>query len=221
MMSTRCPTWPYLVSVPATAVVVALGSIGLGLGMPGIVAGATLGFVWSIGLGLAVSRFIHAQAWRRRLANGSIFLCILANGVMLGGGLMYVLMMRAAVDAPLAVLSAMMQPAIPFFIVLNTPLELLLVPGAMFANWHSERRRPLIVCGALSYYALRIWTYLVYVPARMEIASRSLTPSDVEWFQRSLSVDYRPLLVAVVLTAFTATAFRPETSSEADRSSNR
>ena len=200
---------PLLLTVPATALMVALGSTGLHLGAMGVIGGAALGAAWSVGLGLALGRLSSRRAWRRRLANGFVFLAVAASGVMLGGGIMYVLLMTAAVTAPLAVLSAMMQPAIPFFIILNAPLELLVVPGALVSNWRGGRRAPIAI-GAASYYALRVWTYLAYVPRRMAIASRPLTADDMEWFWRSLGVDYRPLLVAVVLVAFTAAAFVPD-----------
>jgi hypothetical protein len=201
------PNRPYLIAVPATSLVVALGSTGLALGTPGIIGGAGLGLVWSIVLGVVVERLIPRVDWKRRLTNGSVFLAIVASGVMLGGGMMYGLLMRAAAIAPAEVLSAMMQPTIPFFIILNTPLELVVVPCAVFANWQNDTRRRLILIAATSFYALRIWSYLAYVPNRMEIASRALLPQDIEWFRRSMEVDYRPLLVAVVFVAFTMTAF--------------
>ena len=81
---------------------------------------------------------------------------------------------------------------------------------------YNDTRRRLILIAAVSYYALRIWTYLAYAANRVEIASRPLSADDLEWFYRSLGVDYRPILVAVVLAAFTATAFVPDPSSVAE-----
>ncbi len=204
------PNLPYLITVPAMSLGMALASTGLALGTAGIIGGAGLGLAWSIVLGVAVERLIRRHDWKRRLAHGSVFLAILASGVMLGGGLMYGLLMKAAAIAPAEVLSAMMQPTVPFFIILNTTLELVVVPCAIFANWQNDTRRRLILIAAASFYALRIWSYLVYVPNRMEIASRPLLPQDIDWFQRSMEVDYRPLLVAVVFVVFTATAFVPD-----------
>jgi hypothetical protein len=200
---------PYTLIVPATSIVVALASTGLGLGAPGIIGGAVVGFVWSTAIGAVVNGALNRPRWSTPVANGFVFLGIVAAGPMLGGGVMYELLMRAAVAAPDTVLSAMMQPTIPFFIALNTPLELLVVPGAVFANWRDGVRRRRLLVAAVAFYVLRVWSYLGYVPGRMEIASRPLSPADVEWFQRSLGVDYRPLLVAVVLVAFTATALAP------------
>jgi hypothetical protein len=140
---------------------------------------------------------------------------ILASGVMLGGGMMYGLLMRAAAIAPAEVLFAMMQPTIPFFIVLKTPLELLVVPASIFATWQNGMRRRLILSAAASFYASRIWSYLLYVPMRMEIASRPLSGRDLEWFQRSMQVDYRFILVAIVFVVFTVTAFVSDSSAAA------
>jgi hypothetical protein len=218
-MITALPTCPYLVVVPATAIVVALASAGLRLGTTGIVGGALLGLVWSTVLGVSIERLLEREQWNRQMANGSVFLGIVASGVMLGGGLMYVLLMDAATAAPSAVLSAMMQPTIPFFILLNTPLELLIVPGAAFSNWRNDRRRPLIVIAAAAYYVMRVWTYLYYAPQRVEIASRPLLPGDIDWFHRTLTGDYRPVLVAVVHLAFTAAALVPALRPGEERSS--
>lgn len=206
-MTRTLPSRPYLFTVPATSLVMALASTGLALGKSGIVAGAAVGLAWGTVLGVVVERLIRRPRWKRRLANGFVFLVIVASGLMLGGGVMYGLLMRAAAAAPAAMLSAMMQPTIPFFIILNTPLELLAVPGAVFATWQNDTRRRLILIGAASFYGLRIWSYLAYVPQRMDIASRPLLPQDLEWFQRSMEIDYRSLLVAVVFVVFTSAAF--------------
>jgi hypothetical protein len=217
MVAKRLMTRPYLITVPATSLIVALGSTGLALGTAGIIGGATLGLIWSVVLGNVIERLLRHPHWTRRLANASVFLAIVASGPMLGGGMIYRLLMRAAAVAPAEVLSAMMQPTIPFFIILNTPLELMAVPCAIFANWQNDTRRRLILLAAAAFYALRIWSYLVYVPNRMEIASRPLLPKDLEWFQRSMEVDYRSLLLAVVFVAFTIAAFVPDSPPAAAR----
>ena len=114
-MSTRLSDFPYLATVPITGIIVALGSTGLGLGVSGIIGGAVFGLVWSFGLGSITERLVRHADWRRRLANGSIFCGIVAMGTMLGGGVMYVLLMQvaAAAPVPVSVLSDLMQPTIP------------------------------------------------------------------------------------------------------------
>lgn len=79
----------------------------------------------------------------------------------------------------------------------------MVAPCAIFATWHNRARRRLILIAAAAFYALRIWSYLAYVPTRMEIASRPLPPDDLDWFQRSTAIDYRSLLVTVVFVVFT------------------
>ena len=211
------PASPYALIVPATTAVVALASTGLRLGPLGIVGGAVLGCAWSLALGRMIDRASRRARWHPLIADGSVFLGIILIGPMLGGGVMYELLMQAAAaGAPDAVLSAMMQPTIPFFIALNTPLELFVIPAALFANWYNDARRRPIVIAAATFYVLRTWSYLTYVQQRLAIASRPLTADDLEWFQRSLAADYRPLLVAIVLLAFTAAAFVPNSFGEID-----
>jgi hypothetical protein len=201
---------PHLVIVPATSLIVALGSRGLGLGTAGIIEGAAFGLLWSLALSALLARVTRRPEWQRRLANGFVVLAIVASGVMLGGGVMYGLLMRAAASAPADVLSAMMQPTIPFFIILNTPLELLIVPGAVFTTWQNDTRRRRVLAAAAAFYALRIWSYLAYVPKRMEIAAGPLSPQEIDWFQCSMEADDRSILLAVVFVVFTLAAFVPD-----------
>jgi hypothetical protein len=73
---------------------------------------------------------------------------VLAIGLMTGAGFMYVWMMTAALNQPSttgAALSALMWPAVPFYIVLNSAIELMLVCLLVFGNWDTGRRRMLIV----------------------------------------------------------------------------
>ena len=207
MPMTKAIRCAHVVAVAATSVIAGLSMTGLGASARGIVGGALLGLVWSLLLVSLIARVLPDDVWTPRLANASIFLAIVASGVQLGGGVMYGLLMTAAVGAPTDILSSLMQPAIPFFIIVNTPMELLIVPAAVVTNWDVGRRRGLVVSAASIYYLLRIWTYLVYVPNRMAIAARPLSPGDLEWFHRTLSVDYRTIPVAVVYIAFTAAAF--------------
>jgi hypothetical protein len=205
---------PHVIAVPATAVVAGLASTALHLGLAGIVGGLILGAVWTSLLGLITAQVQARERWRTWAANAPVFAGIVASGVMVGGGLMYGLLMNAAAGASPEVLSAMMQPTIPFFIVLNTPLEWLVVPGALFSNWHVPSRRRLLVVAAAVYYVMRVWTYLFYAGTRMEIAAAPLSAEALGWFLRTMNVDYRGVLNAVVHALFIAAAFVPASSSE-------
>ena len=81
-MITSLSNYPYFITVPATSLIVALGSTGLALGASGIVGGAVLGLVWAIALGSVVERLLLRNQWKRRLANGSVFVVIVASGLM-------------------------------------------------------------------------------------------------------------------------------------------
>jgi hypothetical protein len=74
----------------------------------------------------------------------------------------------------------------------------------------------MLVWAAVAYYVMRVWTYVFYVPGRLEIAARPLSAEDLDWFQRTLAIDYRPVLVAAVLTLFIAAAFVPAASTPQD-----
>jgi hypothetical protein len=122
-------------------------------------------------------------------------------------------MMQEALREPTttyAVLSALMQPAVPFYIVLNSSLELLLVPLMVFANWHADpRRRTLVLIGVAAYGAMRVWTYLVFAETRLEISQHTLSEADVAWFSQTLASDFRVVLNAITFVAFLLATFIP------------
>jgi len=75
-------------------------------------------------------------------ANAPLFLAIVVIGLMTGPSLMYGWMMSAALNEPsttYAVLSAVMWPAVPFYITLNSAMELLLISLLLFL-WSGEDR---------------------------------------------------------------------------------
>ena len=121
--------------------------------------------------------------------------------------------MKAALGEPsttYAVLSALMQPAVPFYIVLNTSMELLLVPLLVFWNWDTSRRRKaLVLIGGIAYLAMRIWTYLVFAETRLDLSQHTLSAADVVWFQQTLATDFRIVLNVITLTCFLLAAFVP------------
>jgi hypothetical protein len=134
-------------------------------------------------------------------------------------------MMTAAVSEPsttYAALSALMQPAVPYFIVVNTLMEALVIPLVLFLNWHvPENRRALIVIAALVYFAMRVWTYLIYAPMRLDISAQPLTVEDVEWFRRTLATDYRVGLNVITHILFICAAFLPASSRSGQRVASR
>jgi hypothetical protein len=154
---------PYLITVPITMTIFALYTNAfLPFGVLGVAGGALIGLLWAAGLGFAAERLARREEWHVWLANTPVFLGIIAIGLSIGGGLMYQSMMYEALNEPSttqAVLSALMQPAVPFFIILNTLMELLVISLIVFWNWDtSPHRRTLILIGVLVYFVHRIWT---------------------------------------------------------------
>ena len=115
---------------------------------------------------------------------------------------MYGWIMAAALNEPSttgAVLSALMWPAVPFYIVLNSAMELLLLALLVFWNWDTDqRRRTLILTSVAIYFVMRVWTYLVFAETRLDIASHPLSPADIAWFKQTLAGDFRIILNIVV-----------------------
>jgi hypothetical protein len=152
--------------------------------------------------------------WRSSVrANTPLFLAIIAIGLMTGAGLMYGWMMAAALNEPSttgAALSALMWPAVPFYIVVNSAMELLLLASLVFWNWDTDRRRrALIVAGVGVYFVMRVWTYLVFAESRLDIASHTLSAADLEWFRRTLASDFRIVLNIAVFALLIIAACIP------------
>jgi hypothetical protein len=138
---------------------------------------------------------------------------IIVVGLMTGPSLMYGWMMTAALNEPsttYAVLSALMWPAVPFYITLNSAMELALVSLLVFWNWEADwRRRVLILVGVTAYFAMRVWTYLVFAELRLDIARHTLSPADVEWFKQTLAADFRPVLNVITFICLIVAALVP------------
>ena len=132
---------------------------------------------------------------------------------MTGAGLMYGWMMAAALNEPsttYAVLSALMWPAVPFYITFNSAMELLLVALLVFWNWDTDtRRKTLVIVAVTAYFTMRVWTYAVFAETRLDIAQHALSPMGVEWFRQTLATDFRIALNIVSFVCLIAAAFVP------------
>jgi hypothetical protein len=205
---------PYHVVVPFTTIIFALsyGTI-LQFGFLGNVGFASIGFLWALVLGFVAKRLLRRDTWIGLLANTPLFLGIIATGLLMGGGLIYIFMMSAALDEPsttYAVLLALMMPAIPYYIILNSLMELFIIPFVVFLNWNANpKRRTYIIISVVLYFIMRVWTYLVFAPTRLEISGRTLSNADVEWFKQTLATDYRVVLILITQAFFILAAFIP------------
>ena len=204
---------PHLVAVPFLTVMFGVYGTLLPFGFLSILGGALIGLLWALVLGFLASRLVRRDAWRARLANAPLFLGIIALGLMIGGGFMYASMMDAALNessTTYAVLSALMQPAVPFYIALNSAMEMLLVGLIVFWNWNTgPRRRALVLAGVAAYFATRTWTYLVFAETRLDISLQTLSAADVEWFRDTLATDFRVVLEVIAQACFMLAAFVP------------
>jgi hypothetical protein len=48
-------------------------------------------------------------------------------------------------------------PSIPYYIVVNGLLEMIIIPLVLFATWYRGRRRILVVATAALYFAMHVW----------------------------------------------------------------
>jgi hypothetical protein len=190
----------------------ALSLRSAGMGAAGLLAGAVAGLLWALLIGLIVKR-IGARPHRRARAEDLLVFCgVICAAFLCCGGVMMILLMGAALNEPTTThqtLSAMMAPTLPYYIVGNSTMELLIVPATIFLSWRAGRRRTLLVSAALVYFVSRVWTYLVYAQRRTETATGALSAEDVHWYKATLIVDYRVVLLGAVLALFAAAAFLP------------
>jgi hypothetical protein len=202
-----------MVAVPFAMILFGFYGTLLPFGFLGIVGFAVAGLLWALVLGFIAHRLMHQSGWHQWLANASVFVSIMAVGLLAGAGFMYIFMMSEAVgerSTTYAVLSALMQPAVPYYIVINSLLELFVMLSVVYFNWDADRKRRLYsLVGVGLYLVMRIWTYIVYAETRLDISTHSLSAADVEWFQRTLATDFRPMLVLIIQAFFVLAAFVP------------
>jgi hypothetical protein len=102
-----------------------------------------------------------------------------------------------------------------FIITMNSLMEWLLIPAALFLNWHIPKRRTLIVIAAAAFYAMRVWSYVYFVPNIFEFGA--LPPDGpfsaevVERFRMWVNLNWIRIAIQDVLTylLFLLAAFVP------------
>jgi hypothetical protein len=209
---------PLLVVVSALVVVSVLGFSTLGGFGAALVAGIfALG--WALFLGFITMRLARSESRRAALANGSLFLITLAMGLMAGGGLPYQLLLSAGLSTPSTTFTMIHPPfsdtSNVFIITMNSLMEWLLIPAALFLNWHIPKRRTLIVIAAVAFYAMRVWSYIYFVPNMFEFG---VLPPDgpfsaevVERFRMWVNLNWIRIAIQDILTylLFLLAAFVP------------
>lgn len=185
---------PFLLAVPFTAVVTGLFNLSEPLSTPvGVLAGAA----WGVALGLLLTWIGRREAAAAWLEDSLVVAGITAVAFAACGGLMALLMLGGALDSASLTGETLLKlflPTIPFYVVANSALELLIVPGLLYIGWRPGRRRLLILAAAALYFGLRVWTYLAFVPARLGFANEvhataPLTAAERGQAHRELMVD--------------------------------
>lgn len=204
-------TWerllPFALAVPFTTIVT--GWFNLSEAMPVPVALAA-GAGWGVGLGLLASWLRRKPVLGAWLEDGFVYVGTVGFAFAGCGGLMAILLLSGALDSSSLTgeaLESTFLPSIPYYIVVNSLLEVLLIPGVLFLGWRAGKRRVLIVTAAVMYFLMRVWTYLAFVPARMgwaesEHTSQALTAAERQQAASDLMVDdprWIPLLAMFAL----------------------
>lgn len=145
---------PYGVATPVLMIIFGLYGTFLPFGPLGSLGFAIIGYFWSLLVGTIVGRLMSRQSLRGALADVPLLLSIVATGLLMGGGFMYTSMMGAALEqasTTYAVLSALMGPAVPYYIVINSSMELLIVPSMVFSNWNTDKKRRMYIIAEFSF----------------------------------------------------------------------
>ncbi|MFG1816670.1 hypothetical protein ACGFIF_23140 [Kribbella sp. NPDC049174] len=190
---------PYFLVVPFSALITGLFNLGEFLPWPlAILLGATWGFL----VGLVARRIRHRRAEDAMIAIGA------AGFAFAGcGGLMAILLLKGALDSTSLTgdaLEQMFLPSIPYYIAVNSILEILVIPLILYVGWRPGRRRILIVAAAALYFAMRVWTYIAFVPARLgwadsEHSTQPLSPAErTQAFDDLMLNDPRWILLLVM-----------------------
>jgi len=165
---------PFLFVVPALVVVGTLGFSALGGFSAALIAGI-FGLGWALFLGFITMRLARSESWRPALANASVFLAALSSGLMVGGSLLQQMLLSAGLGTPSTTFTIVHPPFGGgfnlFIITLNSLMEWLLIPVALLLNWHIPKRRTFIVIAAAAFYAMRVWSYIYFVPNIFEFGA--------------------------------------------------
>jgi hypothetical protein len=128
------------------------------------------GVAWGVLLSWAASRLRTPPALGAWLEDALVYFGTVGFAFAGCGGLMAILLLNGALDSSSVTgetLERTFLPAIPYYIIVNSILEILVIPAVIAFSWRPGPRRVLILAGAALYFAMRVWTYLAFVPARL------------------------------------------------------
>ena len=162
--------------IPAIAAVAGTSLVGFTAGTLGgpfvaVIFGA-VGFFWGL-LAFIVARRLTRSAHHATFANVSLYTATFAITCLTGVGLQIMPIMDVSITHAPQFFADLVRPpiggaeALPYYL-LNTPLEWLLIPATLLLNARIPKRRTLIMIAATMFFALRVWSYLYFVPDILE-----------------------------------------------------
>jgi len=181
-------------------------------------AALLIGASWAAAIGFVAYRVSRRPALRFWVEQCLLGLGCTAMALFAFGGAVGLLTWRTALDSSSITgetMVTMFLPSIPIAIAANVPTELILIPVLLILTWRPGARRILVVAAAGCYFVLRIWSYLVFVPDRLDFAAaeRSTTPltaAERTEFAEALHVnDPRWILNLVIFLCLLLAAFAP------------
>jgi hypothetical protein len=192
-----------------------MGSL-TGASVVGAVIGANVGLVWGTILGFIATLISRREKWSLWAGNAALFLGAVVMGIKLGGALLISMELTAVLRlSPEAVSASMRDPDVATLLVYvtNGSMEWLVLPAIVLSNWHSPRRR-MIMVAALIFFLERIWTYTYFAPVITGIGSdfadgaaiSRLLPDLEQWAKLNwirTAVGDGSIFAALLLAAFT------------------
>jgi hypothetical protein len=175
-----------------------------------------IGAGWAAVVGLAARWVARRPALSAWVEDGLVAVGCAAMALFAFGGAIGLMMLGLALDSSSVTgetVVTMFLPSIPIAIAANVPTELFVIPGLLILGWRPGVRRILLVTAATAYFVHRIWSYLIFVPDRLDFAAAersttALTAAEKEQFSDALHVDDpRWILNLVIFALFLGAAF--------------
>jgi hypothetical protein len=223
--------------IPAITAVAGTSLIGFSAGtLGGPVAAmifAVIGFLWGV-LAFLLARRLTGSARRTMFANISLYTTTFAITCLTGVGLQIMPIMDVSITHAPQFFADLVRPpigdaeALPYYL-LNTPLEWLLIPAALLLNARIPERRTLIMIAATMFFALRVWSYLYFIPDILDwnqgttgqpLSADQLKQAtlwvDLSWIRLGVDATIALLLLsAAFIPAVNAGVLEPSSSKDA------
>lgn len=174
------------IALATTFSAVVTGGFNLSEALP-LPAAILAGAAWGAAVGLVAAWLGGKPTLGAWLEDVTVSLGAIGFAFAGCGGLMAILLLDGALTSSSVTGETLEQtflPSIPFYIAVNGILELLIIPAVIVLGWRPGRRRPLILAGSALYFAMRVWTYLAFVPARLGWADSGHTTSPMTLAER-------------------------------------